>query len=81
MAPLRDELLLRRSPDFPNGGTFGMPASSQALGPIRARWDDERAVADAGPLPTGTLIVPTQFKECVIEMNIGAGDNRSPPPC
>jgi hypothetical protein len=33
-----------------------MPASSQVLDPIRVSFDDERAVADAGLLLTGTLI-------------------------
>jgi hypothetical protein len=33
-----------------------MPASSQVLDPIQVTFDDERAVADAGLLLTGTLI-------------------------
>ena len=33
-----------------------MPASSQVLDPIRVSFDDERAVADAGLMLTGTLI-------------------------
>jgi hypothetical protein len=33
-----------------------MPASSQVLDPIQVSFDDERAVADAGLLLTGTLI-------------------------
>jgi hypothetical protein len=33
-----------------------MPASSQVLHPIRASFDDERAVADASLFLTGTLI-------------------------
>jgi hypothetical protein len=33
-----------------------MPASSHVLDPIRVSFDDERAVADAGLMLTGTLI-------------------------
>jgi hypothetical protein len=33
-----------------------MPASSHVLDPIRVTFDDERAVADAGLMLTGTLI-------------------------
>lgn len=33
-----------------------MPASSHVLDPIKVTFDDERAVADAGLLLTGTLI-------------------------
>jgi hypothetical protein len=33
-----------------------MPASSHVLDPIRVTFDDDRAVADAGLLLTGTLV-------------------------
>jgi len=42
-----------------------MPASSQVLDPIRVSFDDERAVADAGLMLTGTLIGRLDLEQLV----------------
>jgi hypothetical protein len=44
-----------------------MPASSHLLDPIRVTFDDERAVADAGLLLTGTLIGRLGLEQLIAE--------------
>jgi hypothetical protein len=50
-----------------------MPASSQVLDPIQVTFDDERAVADAGLLLTGTLIGRLGLERLIDEQGQPAG--------